>query len=55
MNYSKDYALVENFENPFVYSLTSKGLEKYKNAKILDAIEEARELQIEYAIEKANQ
>ena len=55
MNYSKDYALVENFENPFVYSITSKGLEKYKNAKILDAIEEARELQIEYAIEKVNQ
>ena len=55
MNYSKDYALVENFENPFLYSITSKGLEKYKNAKIVDVIEEARHLQVKYAIEKARE
>ena len=55
MNYSKDYALVENFDTPFVYFLTSKGEKKYKDAKIVDVIEEARHLQVKYAIEKARE
>ena len=53
MNYSKDYALVENFDTPFVYFLTSKGEKKYKDAKIVDVIDEARHLQVKYAIEKS--